>query len=556
MASNWKLLNRVWHANLGMAAGISLGLIALSCPFIAHKWEAGKFLMQIHYGEFLPKETRWIWIDSQGFLLAFLIVSGWLMHRKTVKKAASVAADDPAVAGSSVTVLGLGDVSLAKALTTQAESRGLRAFGCDADRFTSLDLTLERWLVIVHEGEVDDAAFRKVLAHVSGAKPGSLKRLEFSIGPGLDAERVKSLEAALAAAGTKQIRLPATSGEWVTAITSHLCSQSVSLAGRRKAAPATAAKPAAAGAAKLTTKGFTLLEMMCVLAIAALLIGGVASAMNSLGRRDHVHAAVQEFASLVREARQTAKREGAMVRLAMLTPSVARAAGLPKIEHRHGWGLYVFRNPSARLLTSLTTLSPTTLEPESALTEAAPLARVPLIEELIGGWEAAPGRDLWRKWDDLSVGGELFETFRKGGFTSVREVYLWQPENHWVAKPLAADESSFSVYPADFARTPVPARRKTMTATLADAGTVRLEGVGEWNATDVWGTTPVVRWPKRDKKHPDLTYDVPALDFLPDGSLVCAATREKIEFKFSAPDGKPPVYHLTLNTREGSVWIR
>ena len=153
MAANWKLLNRVWHANLGMAAGISLGLIALSCPFIAHKWEVGKSLKQIHYGEFLPKETRWIWIDSQGLLLAFLVISGLLMHRKSVKKASSVAADDPAVAGSSVTILGLGELGLARSLATAAEQKGLRAFSCAMTDFCNLDLSQERWLIVTHGGQ-------------------------------------------------------------------------------------------------------------------------------------------------------------------------------------------------------------------------------------------------------------------------------------------------------------------------------------------------------------------------------------------------------------------
>ena len=247
MAANWKLLNRVWHANLGMAAGISLGVIALSCPFIAHKWEAGKFLEDIHYGKFLPKETRWIWIDSQGLLLGFLIVSGLLMHRKSVKKAASVAADDPAVAGSSVTVLGLGDPALAKALAAAAEQRGLRAFGCTASGFADLDLSQERWLVVTHGGAVETEALEAVLGHLGSVRGAALKRLEFAIEPGLEESIQDRMEKSLLRGAAKAMRhTPAPGGDWTGSILTHLCAQSPTLASRRRAA---AAKPATAPAA-------------------------------------------------------------------------------------------------------------------------------------------------------------------------------------------------------------------------------------------------------------------------------------------------------------------
>jgi hypothetical protein len=45
----------------------------------------------IHYGEFLPATYRWIWIDSQGLLMGLLVLSGWLMHRRAVKRAAATA---------------------------------------------------------------------------------------------------------------------------------------------------------------------------------------------------------------------------------------------------------------------------------------------------------------------------------------------------------------------------------------------------------------------------------------------------------------------------------
>lgn len=85
---NWAAVNRRWHANLGMFSAITLGLIALSCFTIAHKVDGGvaHVLKEVHTGKFLPEAYRWIWIDSQGLLLGWLIFSGWLIHHKSRKR--------------------------------------------------------------------------------------------------------------------------------------------------------------------------------------------------------------------------------------------------------------------------------------------------------------------------------------------------------------------------------------------------------------------------------------------------------------------------------------
>jgi hypothetical protein len=225
MASNWKLANRVWHANLGMLSAITLGIVALSCPVIAHKWEAGKFLEQIHYGKFLPAQTRWLWIDGQGFLLGFLIISGLLMHRKSVKKAANTAADDPAVAGSSVTLLHLGgDEAGALALAQRAEGCGLRAFRAQADAVEKLDLTQERWLILTHGGAAEPEKLAQLTQNAQAVKKGGLKRLEYTLQPGLECAE---LENALRAAGAK--RLPAAAQGWEAALLKHLIASSPTL---------------------------------------------------------------------------------------------------------------------------------------------------------------------------------------------------------------------------------------------------------------------------------------------------------------------------------------
>jgi hypothetical protein len=97
--TNWNLINRRWHANFGMFAALTLGIVALSCFFIAHKTPGAtsEIFKQIHFGKFLPAETRWIWIDLQGLLLLWLIVSGWLIHWKTRKRGAGKISADSAI---------------------------------------------------------------------------------------------------------------------------------------------------------------------------------------------------------------------------------------------------------------------------------------------------------------------------------------------------------------------------------------------------------------------------------------------------------------------------
>jgi hypothetical protein len=176
-AKQW---SRIWHANVGIAAAITLGAVALSCPFIAHKeWRNGfgQTLMDIHYGKFLTKEWRWLWIDTQGAALFFLIVSGWLIHFRGNKKAAQRAADDPSAPGSSVTILWEGGSPPAEAkareLAQIAEERGMRAFAIDSRRYPAARLPDERWLICVLAGESGALPLK-----LNGEK---LPRLEFAV---------------------------------------------------------------------------------------------------------------------------------------------------------------------------------------------------------------------------------------------------------------------------------------------------------------------------------------------------------------------------------------
>jgi sulfite reductase alpha subunit-like flavoprotein len=157
---DWKLSLRRSHANLGILTAITLGLIAVSCFFIAHKpggkgstLEAtGKVLKDIHFGKFLPKDLRWIWIDSQGLALFALVGSGWFLHIRERRKRA-VEAADPSSPRSGVTVVYASQSGtaerLARALADEAEGKGLRAYVCNLADYPLERLAEERYLLAV-----------------------------------------------------------------------------------------------------------------------------------------------------------------------------------------------------------------------------------------------------------------------------------------------------------------------------------------------------------------------------------------------------------------------
>jgi len=551
MASNWKLTNRVWHANLGMLSAITLGLVALSCPVIAHKWEAGKFLEDIHYGKFLPPQTRWIWIDGQGFLLAFLIVSGLLMHRKSVKKAASTAADDPAVAGSSVTVFGLGADAPVIALTEAAEKAGLRAFRAAPDALASLDLSQERWLILPHAGEADAVRLSALTECVAGMKKGSLKRLEFALEPGL-AEKAAGLVKALAVAGAKAIRLPDPDAPWAQALVTHLVAQSPTLRARQaKPAPRPASAPAVTAA-----PAFTVLEVLISVVVLTFIVSITASGFQSLKRQDGVHEAAMDFAQVLRDARQMARRQNTLIRVALVSPALKDKLaeyGLEETDLKAGCGVYAFRVPANQLEPVAFTRPTAAHESAAHLRETAPLIRVPLPRSLIGGWTLAAGQRSWQRWrEHVWLGGPVLDRYLESDFEAFAKDLLHQPDSVWSEErdPDETRASPFSIYPPQMDRTPYRALPRPVTAALPESERVRLDDGTQIPAREIWGDSPVLRWPQNDA----LALPLPALDFTPEGRLACVA-QEQLEFHFSPGPGRQPVYRVIIRSRDGEVHI-
>jgi len=192
---DWKLSLRRSHANLGILTAITLGIIAISCFFIAHKPKnkggalqaTGKVLEEIHFGKFLPKELRWIWIDSQGLALIALVGSGWFLHLRERKKRA-VEAADPSSPRSGVTILYASQTGtagkIARALGDEAEAKGMRAFVADVLDYPIERLAEERYLLFVAstygKGVAPDAA-KDFEAFLNGETSPKLHGLEYAV---------------------------------------------------------------------------------------------------------------------------------------------------------------------------------------------------------------------------------------------------------------------------------------------------------------------------------------------------------------------------------------
>ena len=520
MSESWKLKNRRWHANVGMALALTLGLIALSCPFIAHKGggSVGEILKDIHYGKFLPAQWRWIWIDGQGLGLAFLIFSGWLMHRKAVKKATNAAGDDPTAAGSSVTFVGLGNRETLDASAAKAEAAGLRCFRCEASAFAKLNLQNERWMVFTAGDGADcKEAMESVLTVLAEAPAGKAKRLEFCIDSSLDPVLTKKLSVALARAGA-----------------------------RSRAAdkmPASAAPPvkAAARNAALTASsapGWTLIEMLLVLTLMLIITASIGSGMQWLARKESAKHAAAGFQSMIRDASLLARREMSPVRIVFALPEtkkVLKQAGLADHEMKPAFGcrLLVFRVPG-RNLPLQAMVSPTGSDDDFP---AAPMARLPRAGSMGGGWTPAPRRLGWLKWEDALNGGDFLNDYRGGGFAAVSKVYQINP----------AQDSG---YPEDFLRSPFHARDFIEPRVVEAGESMELAASITVDAAELSGDLPVPQW----KKEVGDSFELPALDFLPDGSLACHESKEELTFRFGEP-GTGAFWTVKVRTADAETWI-
>lgn len=300
-------------------------------------------------------------------------------------------------------------------------------------------------------------------------------------------------------------------------------------------------------------RAFTLVELLVVVAILSILAGGLAQALNGLAVRNRVHPAAIEFVASVREARSAALRENALVRLAFVTPEEASRGGSTSVTA--GYGLFIFKVPAHDLSGSVLLQPTLEIESDSGLREFVPTSRVPITRSLLGAWQGLDGYEQWSHWsEEISVSGNVVDSYAGLGFAKAQEAHLWQPSSFWTDgySADAAGDSVYVEYPRSFARTPSVKRARLVNEAARANETVLVAGLGQVSSRDLWGTGKISQWSDPDVQ--DGGQELPALDFTPEGRLAGESTGI-LEFRFSAPEGKPPVYVVKINEANGEVWI-
>lgn len=347
------------------------------------------------------------------------------------------------------------------------------------------------------------------------------------------------------------MRLTKTEEPWQLAVIEHLRAQSPTLKSRGPAPTRPARSPI------YKTSGFTVLEVLISVIIITALITVTASAFQSMKRQDGVHDAAQEFAQILREARQMAKRQNTLVRVALTTPAmvtVLESYNLTQEDLRPGCGVYAFRVPAAQLEPVAFTQPTTKYESDAGLRETAPLTRVPLPRNLIGGWTMAPGHAGWHRWNEaVWVGGPVMEEYLKGDFESYAEKMLHRPVSIWAETrdPNDRSISPFSVFPAEMQRTPYRHPPQPVTKALDGGMNVKLDDGTQIPASEIWGDSPIIQWSEINSEN-----DIPmaAIDFKPEGGLASTELTE-VEFHFRPGPERMPVYKVIIRTHDGEVRI-
>jgi prepilin-type N-terminal cleavage/methylation domain-containing protein len=309
-----------------------------------------------------------------------------------------------------------------------------------------------------------------------------------------------------------------------------------------KGAPAPA-KPAPKLA---NAAGFTLLEMLLALGVMALVLGGAASALESMTKKDRTQGAARDLVSMIREARHLAMRENTPVRLAFLPEGRERlwlGSGSEETS-RMGCAILVLRRPALKAVTGMLTRPTAALEGASSLQEAAPSARVPLPEDLLAGWEFADSHGRWSLWPDgVRMHGSLISTYEGDGFDVAKQSFLWQSAVEWSQTAPHHDT------PSGLALTPVKATRRLSMKSLDEA---------DQRAREHFGSAALLRWVSPENGEEEVLKSLPALDFLPNGLPACHAQEKRVIFDFVSGDQQRdllPETRVVLDSQTGEAWI-
>ena len=297
--------------------------------------------------------------------------------------------------------------------------------------------------------------------------------------------------------------------------------------------------------------GFTLLELLCVVALLLVLLRLGSSALEGWERGSGSRMAAQSFVQALSEARELARRRGCRTRV-VFSLAGARQADLPEEEQPplNAFALFVFQEPAdpAQIgsLQAPTRAVESTSGSDTPLLEWVALSSAALPEGLVGQWVRCPERLRWTRLEDgVTVEGELLDEWTQKGFTAFQAQHYYQPEATWDAKATvtAHGKSNLARFPASYPRTPFPFDYPLVSAPLPASETVwDYAREREVPARELWGSQPLRQFVglANPQTH---SFELPGLEFAPDGSL---ATRQltPVKVRFHPLHRAQPAYEV------------
>ena len=298
--------------------------------------------------------------------------------------------------------------------------------------------------------------------------------------------------------------------------------------------------------------GWSLVELLVVVAVMGFVASVLAGAMHGLAARHRAKEAANQFQVLVREASALAKREMTPVRLAFILPDsrdALKQAGIEEDEIVSGCRLLMFKVPGRHLpVQSLQS-------PVEDMIPGLPVARMPRFESMTGGWAAVPNRRSWLQWEGVEIGGDFADDYAAEGFEAVAKKFQFQPESTW-ADTEGEEKDPFSIYPEDFSLSPYRDLRSIVNSALPKGDEVALDGTQRITAEEVFGKQEVPHWSERTGDSKADRVELPAIDFMPDGSLVCREDKDlkELEFRFG-DEGQKSHWIVKVRTADAEVWM-
>jgi hypothetical protein len=301
------------------------------------------------------------------------------------------------------------------------------------------------------------------------------------------------------------------------------------------------------------SKGFSFVEVLTVVGIAATALALTGGISWHLLASMQLRTTATELLETLKSARRYAIDQRCRTRVAFRPGLYSSDPAVRAANPERSYRMHVFTIPGTRRAEGprwMPVNSP--LDEGKSPTEIpwTQLHSAPRSESLVGRWlvsDSARRRHIVP--DAVDVLSPMFDQFQQDGAAAFFKANYFTPDSVWIAHAwdAASPENCYSHFPKDYHLTP------------ADDGPVVIEGVLPedekcWDpktrrmvsAQSLWSGEMMY---VRGFKDTDLQ-ELPGVEFLPDGSLAAAWTRE-IEFRVQPEGRMHPYYLVVIDTATG-----